>query len=376
MNCFKNKNLIVILLLLGNSVLGQEKNHNNLQADFFYGNFVKHNKDVAHLVNGHPRGVILSLNKETTGEHSWEERLNYPDFGVSFIYQDFQNETLGEDYGLYGHYNLYLGNRTNVKNILSVRLGVGLAYNTNPYDKVKNSKNTAIGSHLTASIYAMANYKKKLTENISAQTGLTFIHYSNGNTKSPNNGANLLGMNIGVTYDFNPQEKEYKHYEKTTFKESIRYNLVFRSGANESDIDNSGLYPFFTGSFYADKRLSHLSSIQFGVDVFVSKFLKEYIKYQNSIYSENNNPNEYIRVAGVVGHELFINKMSVLTQIGIYVYDPVDFESFFYERIGLKRYFGDMFFGIVSLKAHAARAEAVEFGIGVRLIKRKNDESS
>ncbi len=358
------KLLFFILSTLGNAQLNK---HTALQADFFYGNLLKHNPDVAHLVKGHPSGVILSWNKPTTGENDWEQRLNYPDFGASFIYQDLKNEVLGENYGLYGHYNFYFGDRTKDKNDFFVRLGAGLAYNTNPYDKEENSKNTAFGSHISASIYAMANYKRKITKNISAQTGLTFIHYSNGNTKAPNNGINLFGINVGVNYNFNPKEKEYQYHEKSTFKEPIKYNLILRGGANEADVINSGLYPFFTASFYADKRLSHLSAVQLGTDVFVSEFLKEYVKYKNAVDEENNNPNEYVRVGIVAGHELFINKLSVITQLGVYVYDPVDFESVIYERIGLKRYFGQKWFGTVSLKAHAARAEAVEFGVGVRL---------
>ncbi len=364
---YLRRGLTLLFLIVNIILIAQIKEYSTLQVDYFHGNLVKHNPDVAHLVKGHPSGIILSWNKETTGENEWEERLNYPDFGVSFIYQDFKNDVLGEDYGLYGHYNFYFGDRTRDKNDFLLRLGVGLAYNTNPYDKVENSKNTAFGSHITASIYAMANYKRKITKNISAQTGLTFIHYSNGNTKAPNNGVNLLGLNVGLNYELNSVEKEYQHRERTIFKEPIKYNIVLRGGANEADVVNSGLYPFFTASFYADKRLSHLSAVQLGADVFVSEFLKEYVKYKNSVDNENNNPNEYVRVGIIAGHELFINKLSLLTQLGVYLYDPVGFESAIYERIGLKRYFGKKMFGTISLKAHAARAEAVEFGIGARL---------
>ena len=76
---------------------------------------------------------------------------------------------------------------------------------------------------------------------------------------------------------------------------------------------------------------------------------------------------DWKRVGVFVGHELFINKMSFETQLGYYVYYPYDFEGRVYNRIGLKRYFGDKFFGAITLKSHGAKAEAVEFGIGVRL---------
>ncbi|MGC1631619.1 MAG: acyloxyacyl hydrolase, partial [Gelidibacter sp.] len=76
---------------------------------------------------------------------------------------------------------------------------------------------------------------------------------------------------------------------------------------------------------------------------------------------------DYKRVGVFVGHELFINKMSFIAQLGYYAYYPYDFEGRIYERIGLKRYLGNTFFGALTLKAHGAKAEAVEFGVGVRL---------
>ena len=68
-----------------------------------------------------------------------------------------------------------------------------------------------------------------------------------------------------------------------------------------------------------------------------------------------------------MGHELFINRMSLITQFGYYFYYPFDFEGRTYNRIGLKRYFGDKVFGAITLKSHAAKAEALEFGGGIRL---------
>jgi hypothetical protein len=59
--------------------------------------------------------------------------------------------------------------------------------------------------------------------------------------------------------------------------------------------------------------------------------------------------------------------MSIVTQLGYYVYYPFDFEGRTYLRIGLKRYFGKKLFGAITLKTHGAKAEAVEIGIGVRL---------
>ena len=93
------------------------------------------------------------------------------------------------------------------------------------------------------------------------------------------------------------------------------------------------------------------------------------IRYQSLAFPELevSADDDYKRVGVFVGHELFINQMSVISQLGYYVYYPFDFEGRVYNRIGLKRYFGDNIFAAITLKSHGAKAEAVEFGIGIRL---------
>jgi len=109
--------------------------------------------------------------------------------------------------------------------------------------------------------------------------------------------------------------------------------------------------------------------LQIGTEVFFSKFLKELIAFKSVSFPEDNVSGEedYKRVGLFVGHELFINKTSLLTQFGYYVYYPFDFEGRTYLRIGLKRYITKKWFGALTLKSHAAKAEAIELGIGIRL---------
>ncbi len=359
---------VCFMVLSGLNLFSQEKSPTDSYFDlnYFSGNIALHNNDILHLITGHPEGIIFSWNKKTFGDQAWEQRFNYPDYGTSFIFQDLRNDVLGNNYGLYAHYNFYFFKRK-----LMLRLGQGIAYNTNPYDKLENHKNIAFGSHLLSSTYLMLNYKKqRLFSRVGLQTGLTLVHYSNANVKAPNTSVNTIAFNLGLTYDLDEENREFfDNLEKEKFTERIKYNLAFRTGINQSDIIGSGQFPFYIFSAYADKRLSHISAIQLGVDVFFSDFLKELIYYQSVSFPELNvtGDEDYKRVGLFVGHELFINKMSIETQLGYYVYYPFDFEGRTYMRIGLKHYFGDKFFGAMTLKSHGAKAEAVELGVGVRL---------
>jgi hypothetical protein len=344
----------------------EEKRESYFDLNYFRGNITLHNNTILHLIQGHPEGFIFSWNKKTFGNQAWEQRYNYPDYGATFVYQDLKNDVLGESFGLYGHYNFYFFKRNMV-----LRIAQGLAYNTNPYDKIENPKNTAFGSHILSSTYLMLNYKKEqLFNHIGFQAGLSLFHYSNANVKAPNTSVNTIALNIGLTYNLDDENEEFiNNLNDEKFTEPIKFNLAFRTGINQSDIIGSGQFPFYILSAYADKRLGHVSAIQFGADVFFSNFLKELIYYQSVSFPEENvsGNEDYKRVGLFVGHELFINKMSLETQLGYYVYYPFDFEGRTYIRVGLKRYFGKKFFGSVSLKSHGAKAEAVEFGIGVRL---------
>lgn len=362
------RNLICLFLLLSSFAVyaQEEKNSTYFDFNYFAGNIALHNNDILHLIKGHPDGFVFSFNKKTFGHQAWEQRYNYPDYGLSLSYQDLKNDVLGNNFGLYAHYNFYFFKRN-----LMLRIAQGLAYNTNPYDKFENPKNIAFGSDILSSTYLMLNYKKDFLFNrFGFQTGLSLFHYSNANVKAPNTSVNTIAFNVGLTYHLDTERSEFiTDLQDEKFTEKIKYNIAFRSGINQSDVIGSEQFPFYILSGYADKRLSHVSAIQIGADVFFSNFLKELIYYQSVSFPELNvsGDEDYKRVGLFAGHELFINKMSVVTQFGYYVYYPFDFEGRTYIRVGLKRYFGKNLFGAITLKSHGAKAEAVEFGVGVRL---------
>ncbi len=337
-----------------------------LEASPFYGSILLHNTDISHLITEHPTGLILGLNRQTFGREGWEAPFNFPDTGVSLVYQDMNSSTLGQNIGLYLHYNFYL-----LKRQLQFRIGQGIAYNTNPYDKVENFRNNAYGSHLMSSTYLVFNYiRPQILKNLGIKAGISLIHYSNANVKAPNTSTNTFAFNAGLIYDLEgDRTQDFLRPDKTEIKEPVRLNLVFRSGINESDVINSGQYPFYILSAYADKRVGRFSALQLGTEVFFSNFLKELIRFQAVSFPELEvaPDTDFKRVGIFLGHELFINKLSVITQLGYYVYYPFDFEGQVYNRVGVKRYFGDRWFAALSLKSHAAKAEALELGIGIRL---------
>ncbi|AWG25164.1 acyloxyacyl hydrolase [Flavobacterium kingsejongi] len=339
----------------------------SVDANYYYGNILKHSDAIAPLIKGHPDGFLLSVNRKTFGHKAWESRYNYPDYGISLHYEDMKNEVLGKNYGAYLHYNFYFFQRN-----LMLRVGQGVAYTTNPYDAVSNPENVAYGTHWMPTTYFLLNFKKEnLWKGFGVQAGVSFFHHSNANLRSPNTSTNTIAFNVGATYTINTDETpEYiKNTDTVRFTQPLKYNLVFRSGVNESDLIGAGQLPFYVYSGFVDKRINRKSALQIGADYFVMKYLQDTV---NRIVADNPNgkvksDTDYKKIGVFIGHELFINHLSVETQIGCYAYRPLDYLDPIYQRIGAKYYFGETIFAEVSLKTHAAKAEAIEFSLGIRL---------
>lgn len=338
-----------------------------VDVNYFYGTILRHNKDISHLVKNHPEGLLISYNRRTFGDSRWQQVYNYPDWGFSFLYQNPHNSILGENYGLFGHYNFYFFKRN-----LLLRAGSGITYNTNPFDLDTNFKNNAYGSQLLNSTYFLINYNKKnIFKGFGLQAGLTLIHYSNANFKAPNSSTNTVAFNIGAIYDLDKDEAS-KLFKKDTFEkysEPVKFNLMLRSGVNESDYIGLGQQPFLVVSTYLDKRLSFLSSVQFGAEAFFAQFLREEIEYIAAAFPNTGvtGDEDSTRIGVFAGHEFHLNKLGILTQIGYYAYYPYEFEGRMYIRAGLNYYFHKNIFGSITLKSHGAKAEAVEFGLGIRI---------
>ena len=344
----------------------KENSSSFIDVNMYSGNIARHNDNITHLIQGHPNGFIIGWNKRVSGEKIWHSQYNYPEFGASFVAQNFNNSMLGSSYGVYGHYNFYF-----LKRRLMLRFAQGISYATNPYDKLKNPKNIAFGSDLLSGTYLMLNYvRPQIFGPIGVQAGATLLHLSNANIKSPNTSINSVTFNVGLTaaLDSNKETKEIETFNEDINKK-IRFGLIFRTGVNQSDVVGTPQFPFYIFSAFAEKRINPKSLVMIGGEYFNLKFLKEYIYYQSVAYPENNIAHDldYKRIGVYIGHELLFGRFSVQTQLGYYVYSPFDFEGRVYNRIGMKYYLSSKWFVSTTLKSHTAKAEALEFSLGIRL---------
>lgn len=353
---------LIILTLTSAYCQENETVYNNLQTDFFYGLLIEHDTSLDEAIQGNPYGFSISYNKVNSENSKFNELYHFPERGYTFLYENFNSNILGEAFAGYRHYtyNLNPSRKSNLK----LTTAFGFAYTTNPYDPIDNNTNYALGSNfLLSALFKLQYLQFFKNNNLSINSGISITHFSNVSFKNPNLGINTIALNIGAKYRLKPIEI-VKIDTIFTQDKTLNYHLTLRGGYNESKIVDSGLFPFFTTTFNLTKTINNYSTLTTGADYFYAEFLKSYSSYINETQQKNYPENNANRFGIFVGHHLTQNHFAFVTQVGFYVYRPVPYESWVYERIGFQYKLGNHFLAEITLKANLFRAEALEFGLG------------
>ncbi|HNP19941.1 MAG TPA: acyloxyacyl hydrolase [Fulvivirga sp.] len=335
-----------------------------LGIEVFDGFILQHKPQISHLITKHPIGFRVTMDKKVYGSEPWQQRYNYPDMGMTFVYMDYRNPVLGKTLGLIPHINFYLRGNREAKGQLQFKMGFGMGYTTNKYNPETNNKNNVISTDLTGAVLFQFGYQYQLTDKLFFNSSASVTHFSNGAIKKPNSGINIIATNLGLSYMIRYEPKTFNFIEEKPLENKvIGASITLTGGAHESLKIGSGAKPFFVLSGLMDKQLNHKSRLGLGMEWFYSASLKDEIKYDDSV-DKGTDSN---RIGLYVSHELMINEFSIMGQVGYYIYDPYKPYQSVYLRLGLRRYFTKKLYSSIGVKSHSAKAEAMEFAIGYRL---------
>jgi hypothetical protein len=201
--------------------------YNYVQLNYFKG-------DHAGYANGLPSAFAngynaaeLKLGWQSTGRQDWQRLHRYPIYGLGVFVSSLGDSDIDSVVGapsalyfFYGEPIARFGDFT-----LLFDLGIGLSYDFNPYDAAENDLNKFIGSKVNLYFNGNMMLYYQVDENIDLSIGLNFIHFSNGRSSTPQRGINLMGLNIGAKYNFNPM-KSYTQYARPDYRPPVRPEFV------------------------------------------------------------------------------------------------------------------------------------------------------
>ncbi len=317
---------------------------------------------VKHLAPIRPRGFELFIQKNTYGHTYWEHRYGYPDIGLALTYTDYQDTVVGQSIGA----NLYMDiPMISFKRArLTFGLGLGLGYHTQPYRPPLETGNVMLGTPVTLSMRTQLSYTQQLSPHWRAILSAKLIHYSNAAYTKPNRGVNMPNLQVGVARVINSAIPDYITATDASGPPAYRRlsYYVGVSGGMKTIETGSDRHRFINVHLHTMLRLSALSGLTLGADALFDEATYHHIRMRLT----EDYP-DYRRVGITVGHELFYHRLSLVTQVGVYIYRP--FQQIYkpvYQRLGLRYALGKYLSSSVMLKMHGARAESLELGLGVR----------
>lgn len=353
---------LFILLFVANISNAQDSvvNDISLQLKSKNGFLAAHRGTMSHLAKERVTGFELSLCKRLNGSNNWHESYRNPIVGATLYGSTLgNNEILGQGFGVYGFIEFPMSR--NKKLFLTSHLGAGLGGVTKVFDQEKNPKNIAISSHLNALLSLGINGRWFVRPEHALVLGVDMTHFSNGASKMPNLGLNMLNISLGYAYTVKQQKAEAVapiKVEKTPFFSNWKYSVLGIVSTKEIFPTTGKSYPVYAISNILHKRFKPKVGMEIALD-FISKQsifgYRTYIpKTQWTVF----------QVGAYAGYYLPLNRFGFVLGMGVYLKDRYDADDEFYHRVGMRYRFDNGLLINLVLKSHWAKADYVEWGVG------------
>lgn len=313
------------------------------------------------ITEDYVRSIDISVFNETTGESEWEQLYNYPEYGLSLFYSTLGNDKImGREYALTYFFRVYLlsKNRFRIYN----RIGIGLNYVTRKFELKDNYLNVAVGSNYNMHFNLRIGANYSLTNKIKLNTGISFDHFSNGNTGEPNLGINYLTGYGGISYRLGKNNERKVHELKPHVKNNA-IEIFASVGGKHSRALASKFFFVSSFSMEIDRALSRKFSFGIGTDLFYDSSVETSLEKSGRNYKSSNNFQTGIHLA----QSLRYNKFSISIQEGIYILLTEKVEkSLIYNR-GIIKYQATEHLSVrVAMKSHLHILDYPEIGLGYK----------
>ncbi len=339
---------------------GGNYSHMFVNAQYHYRYIWPHRPELKEHARKPARAIEFQLGWKTSGVQKWHEYYNLPSYGFGFSFTDLGNpEVLGEVRSGFMFMEFVLGQTASLKR--NFRVNLGLSHFNTYYDPEENPENHFIGTPWNGHFNMNYLLSFRIAENLFLLPGASFTHFSNGAYRKPNRGINMFDVNLGLRYRFGedgPAISLAGIYEYEPREEQLLL-VTYSVGLMQRDIgDPTYMARTLTVNPVIQKK--NRSRWGLGIDLFYDDHARE----QADAADENAGYLDYLRTGGFVSCDIVFNRLSLLINLGTYLYYGYEPINPIYKRIGLRYTTNSGLLAHLGLKAHSGRADYVEWGLG------------
>jgi hypothetical protein len=261
---------------------------------------------------------------------------------------------------IYGFTEVPLTNKQN-RFHFSYGIGLGVAWGFNAYNKDSNPLNEAIGSSINPHLQASFNMGYWLTDKVRLSLGTGFRHFSNGSTKKPNAGINIIPIQLMAQYKIREIRHERFAEQLPPFRRHVRYAVMLGGGMKQMGLNEPMIYKFSLNT-NASYHFSYKYAIQAGMDMIYTSG-----SYQR--VPEGSRFQRAVSYGPYIGWEWYLTeRLFVPIQVGAYIHRNYenDETNGMYQRLGVRYLLlknRNLSAG-ASLRSHFGNADFVELSLG------------
>ena len=321
-----------------------------------------HHSSVSYIMEENITGVDITFSTESKNRHYWESAFRNPRYGAGYSLQRVGNkDVLGNMHALYGYIDVPF--HTPKRNhVFSYQLNIGVGYFTERYHPYDNPLNHLVSAKLNAYVGVDLAARYKVGKKNEVKTALELTHCSNGKTKTPNLGVNMVTLSASWMYSLKPAQSIVKPEPLLNYKK--HYFELIANGGGKRD-DNMSDIVYFVSSFVADYYYAYSPKylVGLGGDIFYDASLAQHEEF----FEEGSSAGSMNTQVGLhAGFRVRYNKISFVANVGHYVVYDYLRHGKVYTRIGMRYAVSEQILLNLTLKAHSTIADFIEWGVGYR----------
>ncbi len=316
----------------------------------YYGTFQVHTNVLSQFRGSHPSGIGLEMSQLLLTDKAKNTFGLYPKWGLGLGYVDFGHPDLGHALTALAYAEPFF--KVHGAWRFSAKVGMGVAYMSNPYHVNSNPLNRTYSTKLAFPLSAGLNAYYFFNNQWAVKTSVSFEHISNGGLKAPNLGINYPLMAIALehtldTYNSNPV-KDLEPFEKQSRQEL----LAAYSIKKDSVPDNQSIAALSYNRSFGGGRINS----------FTLAAMLEYRQLQ--AYKKAA---DQWSVAPLVGNEFLLGRLRFGQQIGFYLLQAAELPNNLFQNYYLRYQLSKQFTGGINLKAHGRVADYLAIQVGFAL---------
>ena len=353
--------------------------YNVIDIKYHHGRFMKNSGSLDDIMDNPYDAYNIRIGFQSDGKkQKWDQLYGFPVYGVGFYSAYFKGGELGNPNAFYVFMRApVMGGK---KWSWNWEISVGLSYNFQKYDPNTNPEQQIIGSEYNIYFNVASGLSYQLNKRFDFTLDFDVTHFSNGSTRTPNIGVNLLGLAMGARYNFNPVKNytkkidpNYKPQTRATYikRDMPKYNrhseiIIFGSIGGKTTTTQIYDGPtYFVSSFSVDYAWAyhHVGKVGIGFDGFYESALRDYpVKIEDPNFGD-------LSYAGVhIAHYLRAYRLTLIVQLGYNLSPHVSHKGNTYIQAGISVNLTEQLFFRGALKTrNGAIADFIEWGLGYRI---------